>query len=145
LMSRNSFPSKKRIRLGVFMYFSSESGATTLPELDPHVYTPGFSQLLTTWRCCELIMFLLSSLDVACRRGASNVSSGSSGGSSACASRIMDSPLHHCHAVAVAQSAPTVAMDRTKCCWRRWAYGCVAVFTCARGVRLAIFLHSCGA
>jgi hypothetical protein len=89
-------------------------------------------------------MFLLSSLDVACRRGASNFISGSSC-SSACASRMMDSPLHHCHAVAVAQSVPTVAMDRTKCCCRRCAYGCEAVRTWDGGGLVAMCLDSRGA
>jgi hypothetical protein len=97
LISRSSFPSKYRIRLGVFMNFSSESGATTFPAFEPHVYTPGFSQLFCTCKCCELMIFRLSSADLACRRGASNLSSTSSsfGGSSACTSRMIGLPLTH--------------------------------------------------
>ena len=124
MMSLSSFPSKKRILLGDFTNVSFESGATTLPEFDPHAYTPGFSQLLCTCKCCELRMFLLSSSDVAFRRGFSKFSSCCScGGSSACTSRKNLSPLYHCHAVAVAPRAVTATTDRTKCCWRRCAYG----------------------
>lgn len=147
LISRSNFPSKKDMRLGVFMNFSSESGATTLPALDPQAYTPGFSQLLTTCKCCELMMFLLSSLEVARRLGSSNLmtsSSSSCAGSSAWTSPMMLPPLHHCQAVAVAQRAVTVATERMKCCCRRCAYGCVAVRTCGRWDRLVIFLHSRG-
>lgn len=124
LMSRSNFPSKKGIRWGDFIKVSFESGATTLPALDPHAYTPGFSQLFCTCKCCELMMFLLSSSDVAFRLGFSKFSSCCScGGSSACTSRRNFSPLYHCHAVAVAQRAVTATTERTKCCWRRCAYG----------------------
>ena len=115
LISRRSTPSKNGIRLGVLMNVSCESGATTLPELEPHAYTPGLSQLFFTWRCCELMMALLSSSDVAGRLGFSKLNSCSFGGSSACTSRKMRSPLYHCHAVAVAPRTVTVATDRTKC------------------------------
>ena len=63
LISRSRTLSKKGILRGVLIKASDESGATTLPELDPHAYTPGFSQLFFTCKCCELMMFLLSSSD----------------------------------------------------------------------------------
>lgn len=122
LISRNSFPSKNAIRRGVFTKESLESGATTLPELDPHAYTPGFSQLFRTCKCCELMIFLLSSSDVGLGLGFSNSSScWSWGGSSAWTSGRNLSPLYHCHADAVAQRTVTAPTERTKCCWRRCA------------------------
>lgn len=45
------------------MKASSELGATTLPVFEPQAYTPGFSQLFLTCRCCELIKSLFSSLE----------------------------------------------------------------------------------
>lgn len=53
----------------------------------------------------------------------------------------MGSPLYHCHAVAVAQRAVTVATDRMKCCWRRWAYGWIAALVWLRDF-VEIFLHN---
>lgn len=63
LMSRNNRPSKNGILLGDLMRVSFESGATTFPVFEPHAYTPGFSQLRLTCRCCELIKSRFSSFD----------------------------------------------------------------------------------
>lgn len=93
LMSRSNSPSKNGIRLGDLMSASFESGATTLPVLEPHAYTPGFSQLRLTWRCCELIKSRASSFDNPFfLLDFSSFTSPGAGGVSACASRRPNLP-----------------------------------------------------